>query len=623
MFFKNKSLKRKIVGKIIPAITLLSISLASSPVNTYASDFVHHHSEGCYTNVEKVCSNNSITTEYKGLNVYYCERCELYSTSKVYEYYGECNVGHMSKKLLGSTIVCGLCAYNGLESHLGRMAEHTYIGKELGCNLQEGETVASVSLSANNNGWTNQDVTINASVSAVASEFSGNGLTYDFGQGASSSSSVSVASNGIYTVNVTCPGFGTVSESISITNIDKTAPSVSLIKSTNEWTENGLTVTANASDSDSGLSDNAYSFNGGTYGSTNTIHVSNNGTVSVSVIDRAGNVTTSSITIANIGRDPQVIEAERLEAERKEAERLEAEKKAEEEKKKAEEEKKKAEEEKKKAEADKKKNEQQSASDKKENGTITGNSSTGGATGSGAASNTSSTSQNAYSKDSAEKNETTSPSIKNSFGTLIASFTVKNQNDDIKSDEDSIEKSNTAKAENSLGKKVTVTEKSSDSKMYESISVEYKTPIKSSEDEESGVVSIDNTSMEIEETQNADYSFETTSPEHSKGAIYSYIIAGIMVLLLGIMFISHFNYVYEKRNGIIRLAGASRPILDNEMIGTVITWRHMNEGTEYYVHLSPWIKRKNKNKPVYVSILLDKRGTAETIFIDETMSFTY
>ena len=215
-----------------------------------------------------------------------------------------------------------------------------------------------VTVSKGSNEWTNKGVSVSASASDDLSGVAG----YSFnGGGYSSSSSWTVDSNGTYSVSVRDRAGNEASGSVTVSNIDRTAPTVSLSKSTDDWTEEGVTLSASASDDLSGIA--GYSFGGSEYSSTSSWTVTSNGTYSVSVIDKAGNEASASVTVSKIGKDPVLEEQKRKKAEE------EARKKAEEEaRKKAEEEaKKKAEEEaRKKAEEDARKKAEEEARKKAE-----------------------------------------------------------------------------------------------------------------------------------------------------------------------------------------------------------------------------------------------------------------
>lgn len=172
--------------------------------------------------------------------------------------------------------------------------------------------------------WTNRPVVISVSArdegaGLASTAYSFNDLPFD------ASSTFKASGNGNYNVKVR-DSAGNISERVvSVTNIDTTAPVISSItKSTEDWIEKELTVTVNATDELSGLNGTCYSYDGGAhYSKSSTATIKANGTYQICVRDVAGNVATSSITIANIGKNPTQLEKERLEAE-KEAERKKA-----------------------------------------------------------------------------------------------------------------------------------------------------------------------------------------------------------------------------------------------------------------------------------------------------------
>ncbi|MCR5310705.1 MAG: hypothetical protein K6E32_04725, partial [Lachnospiraceae bacterium] len=140
--------------------------------------------------------------------------------------------------------------------------------------------------------------------------------------------SFTVSSNGTYSVTVHSADGRSATESIPISNVDSVAPSLGLSLNTDGWSESGITVIADASDGESGLSDAAFSFNGGDFNASNQFTATSNGNMSVRVKDRAGNITEQSIAVTKVGRDPAVIAAEREAAERAAAEKARLEREA-------------------------------------------------------------------------------------------------------------------------------------------------------------------------------------------------------------------------------------------------------------------------------------------------------
>ncbi|MBQ3516369.1 MAG: hypothetical protein IJA29_04010, partial [Lachnospiraceae bacterium] len=115
-----------------------------------------------------------------------------------------------------------------------------------------------------------------------------------------SSNQYEVSANGTYTVTIKDLAGNTVTKSIKVSNIDKTAPTVSEIKADKTSPTNGKVVLSVEAKDSVGLPSNYASWNNGAYGSSNQYEVSANGTYTVTVKDLAGNIATKSIKVSNI-----------------------------------------------------------------------------------------------------------------------------------------------------------------------------------------------------------------------------------------------------------------------------------------------------------------------------------
>ncbi|MBU3194859.1 LPXTG cell wall anchor domain-containing protein [Clostridium algidicarnis] len=140
--------------------------------------------------------------------------------------------------------------------------------------------------------WTSSNVTIN--VSATDSLSGVKEIKKTDGTIVSGTSTSYVASsNGIYTFEVTDNAGNKTNKSITVSNIDKTAPIISsVIGNPSDWTNSDVTLTVNASDALSGLAAVAYSFDGGsTWQTQNTkTYAENTSNIVVKVKDVAGNI---------------------------------------------------------------------------------------------------------------------------------------------------------------------------------------------------------------------------------------------------------------------------------------------------------------------------------------------
>lgn len=175
--------------------------------------------------------------------------------------------------------------------------------------------------------WTNQNVVLKVRASDSESGLQVNAYSYDNKASYCDRNSLEVAKNGTYSVNVIDNAGNVASMNYEVKNIDKDPPIItSITKSCEDWTEDEVVVTINASDSASGLAANAYSFDGGKkYTKSNSCEISKNGTYPVWVRDVAGNIAKSEFSVANIGKDPAAAEQERLDALKKAEEQAQAE----------------------------------------------------------------------------------------------------------------------------------------------------------------------------------------------------------------------------------------------------------------------------------------------------------
>ena len=96
---------------------------------------------------------------------------------------------------------------------------------------------------------------------------------------------------------------GTVTKEVR----DITAPTITVDKNPTEWTNENVTITINAEDTESGLQDECYSFDGGiTWQTENTKqYTANTDGIVIQVRDEAGNIATNeTININNIDKNP-------------------------------------------------------------------------------------------------------------------------------------------------------------------------------------------------------------------------------------------------------------------------------------------------------------------------------
>ena len=389
--------------------------------------------------------------------------------------------------------------------------------------------------------------------------------------------------NGTYNATVTDSRGRTVTVSFTVDSIDRATPVIdSITKDTDDWSEGGVNITVTAHDEGLGLGGDAYSFNGGAFGESNTYHVTSNGNVSVRVKDAAGNITESSINITNCGRDPKIVEAERREAERIAAEKAAAEK----------------------AEADriaaekeaiekaaKEKAAKDKASKSKNNGDGTKNSKTGGT---GKDSGTP-TGKN-VSKDS--QNDVSGNSIFDYFRNTAAGGSAI---------------SNAALLSGKGGKMIAVMDLTKVD-VHKAAGTFEEEVIESVYDLNDGLTE----SAESEANAGAGEGEQGISILKASVGDYT-VTVGALLLLIGALIISQFSYVYVMQGGKRRLICRCRVIKAQDGLVAVVPGKKLTSHGKYLLFISPW--KKGFKKKVPVSVMLE--GDESKIPTDEGVAFKY
>lgn len=118
----------------------------------------------------------------------------------------------------------------------------------------------------------------------------------------SSSTSYKINNNGNYTFEVEDNAGNITSKIITVSNIDKTAPTINIVKDKTDWTKDDINLTIIATDSQSNV--DKIKLPNGTYvsGSKANYTVTNNGTYTFEAYDIFANKSVSSITISNIDK---------------------------------------------------------------------------------------------------------------------------------------------------------------------------------------------------------------------------------------------------------------------------------------------------------------------------------
>ena len=205
--------------------------------------------------------------------------------------------------------VCGQCGFRW-SSHgkvddprcSGEVTETYY---EVSCG-KEGAAAVSFSCEKSTQGWT-KELDLTASYSVHEEGISISGFLWN---GSPGGAVCHVTENGTYTLGLAGSGNVDFSPTVSVTvdRIDNTPPDISSFRTTSDAWGPSVELIVNASDGESGLSGEAYSYDGGvTWSSSNTHTVTANGGYSVCVRDAVGNVSTEETTVERVDCTPPIV----------------------------------------------------------------------------------------------------------------------------------------------------------------------------------------------------------------------------------------------------------------------------------------------------------------------------
>lgn len=278
--------------------------------------FTHVHTPSCYTSQTFRCYDHSSYSTYQGGSAF-CDNCGCWRGTNIYGTMDHCNRGYVADSWSGSSEYCQACGAE-ISNSVSALGGHWATENVLSCGKTTETEEASVELHLSIGEWTNQTVSLSASVNG---QIELEDQPYSFDHGATRAASLEITENGTYDVTVYAKDGRTATETITVSTIDKTPPYINVLKDTDDWSEGGVWLSVECLDDASGI--DGISFDDKPFDSALSYLVTQNGTHTVSVRDKAGNVATASLLISNVGRNPAVIAAEeraRIEAERAKAE---------------------------------------------------------------------------------------------------------------------------------------------------------------------------------------------------------------------------------------------------------------------------------------------------------------
>ncbi|MBD5533096.1 MAG: hypothetical protein HDQ98_13040 [Lachnospiraceae bacterium] len=281
---KNKI--KTAAGALWLALCFLTVFFCcTEEVRAESGQLTHRHSGsrenggGCYGTKKSVtwdCHSYNVSVSFNGTEyVYVCGQCGTRWTGPV--------------KLDGSR-----CS--------GQSTETYY---ELNCG-KDGAAAVSFSCEKSTQDWA-KELDLTASYSVHEGGINISGFLWN---GSPGGARCHVTENGTYTLGLVGSGNVSFSPTISVTvdHIDNTPPGISSFQTASDAWGSSVQLIVNASDGQSGLAGEAYSYDGGaSWSSSNTHTVTANGAYSVSVRDAVGNVSTAETTVEHIDCTPPTI----------------------------------------------------------------------------------------------------------------------------------------------------------------------------------------------------------------------------------------------------------------------------------------------------------------------------
>lgn len=254
------------------------------------SSFIHAHGDTCYTEQTLSCKDKHTSHKVTESGTYYCGNCGIMTDQWIEYEMWSCPLQrvHWQDK---AHIFCKTCGTEHSRWAHTMPGVHTYTEQCLNCGMEEGETTAILTVSADN-GWTNSGVTLLAHINVLKQDLTSGAIECSWEGG-----KLYATQNGTYSVRATDAAGRSISASIEINCIDKNAPVIkSIDANTDGMSKASVYVNVIAEDNESGLDAQAYSTDGGsTWSASSGFLLEEGKDVQLAVRDRAGNITTRSL----------------------------------------------------------------------------------------------------------------------------------------------------------------------------------------------------------------------------------------------------------------------------------------------------------------------------------------
>ena len=275
-----------------------------------AAEFKHVHTDSCYQMATVPCtSTHQSSTRSEGTTAH-CSNCNTQTSQTIYVHWDHC-FGTGEEYELGGYRVCNICGATGYSWGGSATGGHQVSQRVLSCG-KDGATAGTVTLTNKTSGWTRGNVRLAVAVNISDASFSLHETPYSWDNGKTwtTEKAKTVTANGNYKVLVRDANGTMVEETVAVSNIDATLPTISNVKKSEVgWTKSDVILTVEALDTQpdgsngSGLDSNAYSFdNGATYKADNRFTATENGSYIIRVKDKVGNIGKTQVKVSNIDR---------------------------------------------------------------------------------------------------------------------------------------------------------------------------------------------------------------------------------------------------------------------------------------------------------------------------------
>ncbi|MBO7328601.1 MAG: hypothetical protein J6W00_07515, partial [Lentisphaeria bacterium] len=195
--------------------------------------------------------------------------------------------------------------YNGTiyfraTDHAGNTTTRSYTVRNID------NTAPNLIVEGNVSSWTKNNVVLTAQGSDWGSGLKNFAYSYD-NKTWHSGSRVNMNYNGTIYFRATDNAGNLQTQSVTVSKIDKTAPTLQLSKSSTSWSRNSVWVTAYANDWGSGVKKIEYSYDNKNWKTGSSVNMDYNGTIYFRATDHAGNVSSSHTTVNSIDRSAPTI----------------------------------------------------------------------------------------------------------------------------------------------------------------------------------------------------------------------------------------------------------------------------------------------------------------------------